>query len=173
MSEPSLKRAWNTSDSPFVSLLGTNHIPTRSELGMLKALLIDPELDLSQLEVEIVRLQTVLDRLLLRKRNVEEYIMAHKALASPVRQLPTEILAEIFVQCLPSDYPVRDPSEAPLLLTRICRGWRRVALDTPWLWRSLHVYLPQNLSSAACSRRIEGVTAWLERSGSLPTSISF
>ncbi|KIK66067.1 hypothetical protein GYMLUDRAFT_158552, partial [Collybiopsis luxurians FD-317 M1] len=168
MSEP----VWNVSDSPFVSLLGTNHIPTRYELGMLKTLLIDPELDLSQLEAEITRLHTVLDRLLLRKQNVEEYIMAHKALASPVRQLPAEILAEIFVHCLP-DCAVRDLSEAPLVLTRICRSWRRIALDTPRLWQSLHVYLPPNLSNAACSRRIEGVTAWLERSGSLPISISF
>ncbi|KIK66066.1 hypothetical protein GYMLUDRAFT_38542 [Collybiopsis luxurians FD-317 M1] len=156
---------WNTSDSPFASLLGTNYSPTQTELGMLKALLIDPQLELSQLEAEI-------DRLCSRKQIVEKYVSAHKALASPIRQLPAEVLANIFVQCLP-EYAVRDLNEAPLLLTRICRDWRIIALDTPRLWKTLHIYLPPNLSSVACSRRMEGVTAWLERSGSLSVSISF
>ncbi|KIK66068.1 hypothetical protein GYMLUDRAFT_158537, partial [Collybiopsis luxurians FD-317 M1] len=141
MSEANSFRAWNISDSAFASLIGTNYIPTTSELGILKTLLTDPELDLSQLEAEISRLQNALDRLFLRKQKIKDYIMAHKALASPVRQLPAEILAEIFVQCLP-DFGVRDLSEAPLVLTRICRDWRRIAFDTPRLWQSLHIYLP-------------------------------
>ncbi|KAJ7685603.1 hypothetical protein DFH06DRAFT_968167, partial [Mycena polygramma] len=49
--------------------------------------------------------------------------------------LPHEILAEIFVHCLPDlseDGPFRvaEPEEAPLVLCGICRLWRDVALST-------------------------------------------
>ncbi|KAF5382821.1 hypothetical protein D9757_007311 [Collybiopsis confluens] len=164
--------SWRVSDSPFASLIGTNHVPTRIERNTLDALLIDPQLELSRLQSEMRRIQTELEGVARRKQEVEEYIVAHRALASLERQLPPEILAEVFAQCLPK-YGTRDLDEAPLVLTRVCRNWRQIALGTPRLWTSLHVYLPPNLSDVACSQRIEGVTAWLERSGSLPIRLSF
>lgn len=55
--------------------------------------------------------------------------------------LPFEILSKIFLLCIPEDYwdvpPTLHPSECPLLLTRICRFWRDVALATPRLWSCL------------------------------------
>ncbi|KAE9410788.1 hypothetical protein BT96DRAFT_796966, partial [Gymnopus androsaceus JB14] len=112
--------------------------------------------------------------LLSERQKLQEYIEAHRELASPVRQIPPETLAKTFVQCLPTEplYPIRNLDEAPLSLTSICRDWRRIALTTPRLWNSLHIYLPPPLSRDACSRRIAGTTSWLERSGSLPLSIS-
>ncbi|KAF7317631.1 F-box domain-containing protein [Mycena kentingensis (nom. inval.)] len=56
----------------------------------------------------------------------------------PVLSLPNEITSLIFIACLPSEGDVR-PSHrrAPLLLLRVCRHWRRVALDMAQLWCSL------------------------------------
>ncbi|KAE9395212.1 hypothetical protein BT96DRAFT_826593, partial [Gymnopus androsaceus JB14] len=176
MSEPAnLLSPWNTEHSPFASVIGTNHAPSTAELKSLQAHLVHPQLELSRLETEIDRVQTVLSNLLSEKRQIGNYIEAHRALASPVRQIPPETLAEIFVQCLPTEpaYPVRNLNEAPLLFTMICRHWRNVALAAPLLWNSLHLFLPPHLSEDACSRRIAGVTMWLKRSGSLPLSISF
>lgn len=55
--------------------------------------------------------------------------------------LPFEIWSKIFLLCIPEDYwdvpPPLHPSECPLLLTRICRFWRDVALTTPRLWSYL------------------------------------
>ncbi|KAE9386760.1 hypothetical protein BT96DRAFT_61856 [Gymnopus androsaceus JB14] len=65
---------------------------------------------------------------------------------------------------------VRDLTQAPLLLTTISRDWRRIAIGTPALWQSLHI--PSQISSPAMERRTMGSTLWLERSRSLPISIS-
>ncbi|KAJ7359347.1 hypothetical protein DFH08DRAFT_769263 [Mycena albidolilacea] len=67
--------------------------------------------------------------------------------------LPTEILADIFVKCLPtpseSEYSwisvvdgfhTLSPSHAPLLVSSVCRRWREVALSTPRLWLSLDLH---------------------------------
>ncbi|KAF9073402.1 hypothetical protein BDP27DRAFT_1191819, partial [Rhodocollybia butyracea] len=131
--------------SPFVSVIGTNHAPSSAELDQLKDLLVEPQHELENTQSEINSLQSLLDGLLSKKNQVETYIEAHRALMSPIRPFPTETLAEIFMHCLPLDthpFAVRDLGQAPLLLTVICRHWRRIATDTPRLWSSLHIYLP-------------------------------
>ncbi|KAJ7282111.1 hypothetical protein C8J57DRAFT_1299527 [Mycena rebaudengoi] len=52
---------------------------------------------------------------------------------SPIRRFPTEVLIEIFsVTQLDEVHPV---GNGPLIvLLRICRQWRTIALDTPSLW---------------------------------------
>ncbi|KAJ7666163.1 hypothetical protein DFH06DRAFT_1295311 [Mycena polygramma] len=99
----------------------------------------------------------------------------------PAVVLPTEILAEIFIMCLPA-YARRfgfdrllkkprflRPSEAPLLVASVCRRWREVAISTAQMWLSL------DLNSSFGKRRgidSEGVvSAWLERA--LPYPLSF
>ncbi|KAF7363904.1 F-box domain-containing protein [Mycena sanguinolenta] len=57
-----------------------------------------------------------------------------------VLALPPELLAEIFYFCLPfhDERPhIPDPNDAPLVLCAVCRQWRNVALNTPWLWSSI------------------------------------
>ncbi|KAJ7666171.1 hypothetical protein DFH06DRAFT_1470368 [Mycena polygramma] len=95
----------------------------------------------------------------------------------PAVLLPTEILAEIFMMCLPTHASLFEgrllkkprflrPSEAPLLIAGVCRRWREVATSTPRMWLSL------DLNSYHKARDIEGVvSAWLERS--LPCPLSF
>ncbi|KAJ3835398.1 hypothetical protein EV361DRAFT_387945 [Lentinula raphanica] len=159
---------WDLSCSPFIESMGTNYAPSPDEILELKALLIQPYAELARLEAEIARA-------LCEKEKISSFIEAHRALMSPVRQIPEEVLAEIFLHCLPTDrnFAIRSLDEAPLLLTTICRDWRRVALDTPRLWSTLHVYLPSHLSTQAISRRAAGISTWLGRSGTLPLSISF
>ncbi|KAJ7078326.1 hypothetical protein B0H15DRAFT_1025922 [Mycena belliarum] len=79
----------------------------------------------------------------------------------PILSLPTEITIEIFLRCAASNrLPSPSPSEAPLLLAQICSQWRRLALDTPVLWRYL---LFEGTSSF-----VELLKLWLSRSGSMP-----
>ncbi|KAF9531117.1 hypothetical protein CPB83DRAFT_809463, partial [Crepidotus variabilis] len=60
-------------------------------------------------------------------------------ISSPIRKLPSDILASIFTHCLPSTHnaPIH-PDHAPLLLTQICGSWRSLAFSTPQLWASIH-----------------------------------
>ncbi|KAJ7165828.1 hypothetical protein C8R46DRAFT_1192370 [Mycena filopes] len=94
------------------------------------------------------------------------------ALKYPVLDLPPEITAEIFLCCLPplqSTYPyILYPSvaRAPLLLLRVCRAWREIALETPQLWTSIQM----SWSFAEAPMELE---KWILRTGSSPLSLGF
>ncbi|KAG2087522.1 uncharacterized protein F5147DRAFT_727710 [Suillus discolor] len=63
-----------------------------------------------------------------------------KGSSSPIGRLPTEILAQIFLYCIPEDAnwtPV--PDLAPMQLTAVCRRWREIAVNMPNLWRRLRL----------------------------------
>ncbi|KIM38399.1 hypothetical protein M413DRAFT_245635 [Hebeloma cylindrosporum] len=64
----------------------------------------------------------------------------------PIEEIfPIEIIAHIFILCLPKD-PLRhfqpDLTRAPLLLCHVCSVWRTIALNTPQLWNHFHHRLP-------------------------------
>ncbi|KAF5384662.1 hypothetical protein D9757_007488 [Collybiopsis confluens] len=159
---------------PLPAVLGTNYTPLSLEISQLNDLLVGPQQELNCLGSEIARVQAILDDLLSKQQKVQIYVEAHRALMSPIRQLPSETLAEIFQWCLPLDvgYGVRSLAHAPLLLTTICRDWRRVAIETPRLWNSLHIFFPPYLGEDVQLQRIAGIELWVQRSGSLPISIS-
>ncbi|KAF7335280.1 F-box domain-containing protein [Mycena sanguinolenta] len=61
---------------------------------------------------------------------------------SSFSMLPTEIISEIFVSCLPSYWQrcsTLDPTRAPMLLLRVCGQWRSIALSTPRLWAKINL----------------------------------
>ncbi|KIK55206.1 hypothetical protein GYMLUDRAFT_175849, partial [Collybiopsis luxurians FD-317 M1] len=158
---------WDLAGSPFTSVVGTNYAPSAAEIASIKAFLVEQRRERSRLESKVRQLQALLEK-------SNKYIEAHEALMSPIRQLPSETLAEIFAWCLPTDmkYSVRDLKQAPLVFTAVCRSWRSICLGTPRLWNSIHIYLPPHLSNSAFSQREAGISLWLERSGALPLSIS-
>ncbi|KAJ7354544.1 hypothetical protein DFH08DRAFT_855203 [Mycena albidolilacea] len=109
------------------------------------------------------------------------YVDAHKALISPARRLPLDIVEEIFVACLPTHRNcVMSASEAPVLLGRICNSWRAISLSIPRLWARIHVVEPQpdpfNRPTASfdekVAQRVQVIKMWLGRSGQCPLSIS-
>ncbi|ESK87647.1 hypothetical protein Moror_1922 [Moniliophthora roreri MCA 2997] len=168
-------------ESPFTHLLSTNYTPDSQESTQIAAFLRKPQEDLDSLNDEIKQLQASLNNLIAQRDAVRFYIDRHRALLSPFRRLPADILRQIFIQCLPTDqYPVRSTSTAPLLVTRVCRFWRAIALSTPQLWCAIHIYIPQLMSEvdleahvSLIDKRREGVEHWLKRSGTLPLCISF
>ncbi|KAJ7619313.1 hypothetical protein FB45DRAFT_930423 [Roridomyces roridus] len=85
----------------------------------------------------------------------------------PIHRLPSEILSDIFIQCLPF-YSHPDPSWAPLLLAAVGGDWRRVAIATPRLWS--RIALQVDLASAN-SGSIRLFQCWLSRSRGCPLYI--
>ncbi|KAJ8084626.1 hypothetical protein PM082_003400 [Marasmius tenuissimus] len=66
----------------------------------------------------------------------------------PIARIPTEILAEIFSFCTPSDYfqptvsTVQERLREWLNFTHVCQDWRTIALSTPSLWTSPDFRIP-------------------------------
>ncbi|KAJ6580980.1 hypothetical protein B0H19DRAFT_1113124 [Mycena capillaripes] len=93
------------------------------------------------------------------------------ALSRRALALPPEILAEIFIHCLPdNDFITPDPTAAPLVLCSVCRRWREVALSTPGLWSSLVLDLQSATKTNASSVAL--YQAWLSRARNTPLSLS-
>ncbi|KAJ6602106.1 hypothetical protein B0H10DRAFT_1757678, partial [Mycena sp. CBHHK59/15] len=115
--------------------LGTNCCPQDKEIAEIETLLIGPALRLKCLDDEITYLQKALEKLTEEHDRLGAYVDTHKALISPVRQLPLDILQEIFVACIPTHRNcVMHATEVPVLLGRICSSWRIISLSTPRLW---------------------------------------
>ncbi|KAJ6583933.1 hypothetical protein DFH09DRAFT_1308650 [Mycena vulgaris] len=111
--------------SPLRDKLGTNYSPLDSEICQIKQLLIHPAAEIERLDGELIA------RLRDRRLQLSAYVDAHNALISPIRRLPSDIIGEIFIACLPTDrYAVISAHEAPLLLSRVCHAWRTISMST-------------------------------------------
>ncbi|KAI3602748.1 hypothetical protein WG66_008108 [Moniliophthora roreri] len=160
-------------ESPFTSKFGTNFAPSPVEILDIWEILLEPAEELHALDEQIARLQA-------RRDKLKSFIDNHCALLSPIRRVPSDILREIFVQCLPEGHlPTHTIHQAPLLLTSICRSWREVAITTPRLWNRIHILLryPRSPPVTDFFRSLmkasaEGLDSWLERSGTMPLTLS-
>ncbi|KAI5896755.1 uncharacterized protein SCHCODRAFT_02493119 [Schizophyllum commune H4-8] len=62
-----------------------------------------------------------------------------KSLLAPVRRLPQEILSDIFLLALPTDYHHHPAGRTPLNIAEVCYTWRETALGTAALWANLNI----------------------------------
>lgn len=115
---------------------------------------------------EITRLKDMIQTLKERLEKVEMCVAEHEALVAPIRQLPSEVLSEIFLSCLPQPPPTSCPSEMPLVLGQVSRHWRDVWLSTPGLWANITVHC-SNIDNRVISR----VETCIKRSGDCPLTI--
>ena len=172
-------------DPIFTELLGNNELPSEPKLREAIQLRSQANEDLLQVDVEIQRLQA-------RRGQLQSSIDIYNTILSPARRLLPDILQEIFCHCIGQTYPILSAMEAPMLLTRICSLWRSVALSSPQIWTRLHIPLPgdprmssnygmnddravevrRQIFSKLMQLRCQAVKDWLDRSGSLPLSLS-
>lgn len=152
----------------------TSHVPS-DKVPTIHAVVTQRKSQLAALDDHISLLNHALDKLqsiqarLKEKRAiVQESLAFHEALASPTRcSLPSELLGEIFLRCLPqTNYVTPSSDECPLVLTRVCRHWRAVALSTPRLWASLSISLLRADTTSG-----DEYKHWLEKARSVPLSI--
>ncbi|ETW85032.1 hypothetical protein HETIRDRAFT_470102 [Heterobasidion irregulare TC 32-1] len=90
-------------------------------------------------------------------------------------RLPTEIIAKIFVHCLPRLSDATDElasfklRNAPTLLTTVCKRWRDIALDTPQLWSNIYIGAPQEAFTSSAKQTLG---SWLAHSTYFPLNIT-
>ncbi|KAJ7771552.1 hypothetical protein B0H16DRAFT_1513875 [Mycena metata] len=150
-------------ESVFLDRLRTNYAPSDEEIER-----IQNYLDLQTKEFD--RLKKLIQNLCSERDKIGDYLDSHKALISLPRRLPRDIVQEIFLACLPTDRnAVMSPTEAPLLLCRICSAWRNIAHTTPQLWASIHIPFHFVLED---ERRMPAFEEWLQRSAACPLSLS-
>ncbi|KAJ7865549.1 hypothetical protein B0H13DRAFT_2067675 [Mycena leptocephala] len=127
--------------SPFKDILYTNVVPCDTDCDNIRDLVEGSRRELAHITEDIARLQ-----------------------------LPEDVIRGIFMATLPS---LRNSSlssdEAPLLLCRICKSWRFVALSTPRLWASVHIVIP---APSRLKQLTDFVIAWVGRSGGVPIDVS-
>ncbi|KAJ7192159.1 hypothetical protein GGX14DRAFT_480334 [Mycena pura] len=89
-----------------------------------------------------------------------------------INSLPFEILAEIFL-CARHECRHKTPSgkRPPLLLLRVCRYWRDVAVSTPSLWTRLSVILRRKETPGQSALLDAFLARWTNRAGTAPLSL--
>ncbi|KAK7001437.1 hypothetical protein R3P38DRAFT_3284283 [Favolaschia claudopus] len=149
-------------ESPFHAHLHTNYVPTDAEIDSIRAHLLPCEAELGRLEALIHELSCKRDRL-------QVYVDSHKALISQPRRVPQDVIQQIFIACLPTRHnAVMNVAEPPLLLGRICSGWRSVAFALPILWASIHIAV----DFIDSEEKEVAVVDWLSRASPFPMAIS-
>ncbi|KAG2141900.1 hypothetical protein DEU56DRAFT_270201 [Suillus clintonianus] len=158
-------------ETPYsqATFLNPNHCAIELKEQSLNAIITERQQELDTVLHEISDLQTLMDRLVEKKVKIVESINLHKRLRSALWRLPAEVLSHIFVNCLPEDkYLLPALNLAPILLTRICRRWREVAVGTPSLWCRLRL----EVESGDWQKRAFCYESWLKRTIECPLSLA-
>ncbi|KAJ7817959.1 hypothetical protein B0H13DRAFT_2292657 [Mycena leptocephala] len=122
---------------------------------------------IADLGAQISHLERSLSALREEKTLAQERLDSYKY---PVLTLPNEIVSEIFIHFLPAhpDYPPLINLLSPNLLTRICRRWREIALNTPTLWSAITSSYNDGIP---LKQKHHIFDLWLKRSRSRPLSL--
>ncbi|KAF5310334.1 hypothetical protein D9611_012077 [Ephemerocybe angulata] len=134
-------------------LLNTNAVPNK-----LEAASVQQEID--GLASKIAKAKSQHDRDVLEKQR-----KCYRAVLSPVRRMPCELLGEIFLLAVPLILH-EDNRCAVLNLGRVCKMWREATLYARRLWSGLALEPYGQMS-------YEEVVSWLNRAGNLPKSLEF
>ncbi|KAG1747884.1 uncharacterized protein EDB91DRAFT_48864 [Suillus paluster] len=167
-------------ETPYsrASLPNTNHCAVELKDRLISAIITERELQLDAVSHEFSDLETVMDNiknlhqhLVEKKEKITQSMNLHKGFVSAFWRLPTEVLSQIFIHCLPDTSHLSPASGlAPMLLTRVCRRWREIAVCMPSLWCKLQLEVDSR------SRDWKGkpfcYDLWLKRSRGCPLSLA-
>ncbi|KAJ7876334.1 hypothetical protein B0H14DRAFT_2714244 [Mycena olivaceomarginata] len=156
-------------DSVHSAIFRSNDPLNVHEVPLVQSRLAHALSELSYLEDTLLKLSLVSAEVQRQREQVLETVKAIRGALSPIRAIPSEILAAIFLVCrdedLKSPFPsIANPVQAPLVLTRVSARWRSVCHSTGNLWDHIRV-CPLYLPPPAFVHQI------LMRSGALPLSI--
>lgn len=126
-----------------VSVLSSNEILSNIEQQDLRELLSEAETEVESLNSDICRLQVAQERLIERRAREIDRIERLRAGFAPHKKLVPEVLSQIFGWCMNghlNSLARRDRYGLQAWnLSRVCTGWRRIALTEPSLWNRIDV----------------------------------
>ncbi|KAF7371183.1 F-box domain-containing protein [Mycena sanguinolenta] len=121
------------------ALLNSNEAPLDSELPIVESMILKIDASVAAIDKEILDLYCRIKELNEERDRLRSYRVKNRAILSPIRRLPPEILVEIFLWTTPNSVKRRRSSSRysfpwPWVLTRISHRWREIAVSTPSLW---------------------------------------
>ena len=151
--------------SPFALFFHTNYVPSDAELLQINLIVTEAESKLSKLVKVIAKHPS---KNLFEKRDaLQDFINSHRALTSPIRRLPFDIIRNIFLLCRPMETDrIMKATDAPILITHVCSHWRSVALTVPHRWTTIYIDRPKEKHSYQLAWK------FLERSRDLPLAFT-
>ena len=169
--------------TPYSHYLQSNQAPSEDETREIRALRSNPLEEISIIDVEIKQIEGILNSVRRKRARIQKSIDDFNTILAPVRRLSVDVLSVIFSHCLATRRnPIMSPSEAPILLTQICRDWRSIALSIPRLWSKLYIrttlypetlpYVSKLDGERRMEARTEEVQKWLRLSAACPLAIS-
>ncbi|KAJ7677038.1 hypothetical protein DFH06DRAFT_617394 [Mycena polygramma] len=141
-------------------LLTGNNVPLDSEIPTIFAIVSDGQEQLQAVDSQIADLEATLAQLLQKRLQIAEHVRQHRAILSPVRRTPPELLGDIFALTLSSH------KHPPWYLGHVCRSWRLAALTYPHLWSSIALH-------HSSRPRFPLIETLLQRSSNAPLNVSW
>lgn len=115
-----------------------------SEMREIHSFVESAESSLVCIDSDIANVQTILQRLFLKRSLLRTTIDSHKSLLSPIRRLPNELLSEIFLSRHSSSTTspfINLHDDILWTILQVCALWRSTALSTPRLWNTILIDL--------------------------------
>ncbi|KJA17716.1 hypothetical protein HYPSUDRAFT_170151 [Hypholoma sublateritium FD-334 SS-4] len=97
--------------------------------------------DVKTLNHELAKLHSRIRCIEAQRADLELAISYQRALLSPIRTLPQEILVEILTFCSHGRVDVCSPRSEIWQFDKVCKRWRDVIRSTPTIWSSIDIYL--------------------------------
>ncbi|KAJ7657629.1 hypothetical protein DFH06DRAFT_1327712 [Mycena polygramma] len=124
-------------------LLNSNDIPLAGEVQYIRRLLSDDQDEIDDLDNEITYLDFQLRDLFDNRRHLETRRRRHRAIISPIRRMPPELLCEIFASTLAGEVAGGDATpyspKTPWRLASVSKSWRASALSYGPLWSIINL----------------------------------
>ncbi|KAK7472442.1 hypothetical protein VKT23_000557 [Stygiomarasmius scandens] len=162
--------------SPFAKL-PSSCIPSDADCIQIKSLIHNLQSEADDHDTEIRRLVKALAAKKRRRDALQRDADRYRAMISPVRQLPVEILMLIFeFACIrgPNTFSLEIPYRANSFgttnaLSRTCSLWRRIVISSPKLWTKISI----DFEGIEEGEEMPGVVnLYLRRSEDLPLTLS-
>lgn len=126
--------------------------------------------NISCLEIELESISLKFSKLAKQRSNIEKALSIRRSRLAPVHRIPSELLADIFIWAvvfgdssdeLFSNKTLQYSNREQVLLLRVCKRWRDVAMNTPKLWARLGI----NITRPYQKHSGDELQSWLTRSG--------
>ena len=143
-----------------------DHLPSPQQISQAKANVEKYGVEVSNIQTQIQAEdeniaaliqahESTVKSLKARKRELQDKISFARAYLAPIRKLPNELLAEVFLIIF-----AQGDHKCGWTLSRVSQRWRRLALSLHVLWSSISLSTTTTLCPA------DTIRLWIERSGS-------